>query len=76
MSMQPPAAPHRVAIANIDIPFWRMVMILVKWSFAAIPAAIIVTLIFMALAAIIGVAVNALGGGGNLQQMLRGLLQI
>jgi len=38
MSVQPPVTPHRVAIADIDIPFWRMVMVLVKWSFAAIPA--------------------------------------
>ena len=46
MSMQPPAAPHRVAIADIQIPFWRMVAILVKWSFAAIPAAIIIGIIY------------------------------
>ena len=38
MSVQPPAAPHRVAIADIDIPFWRMVAIIIKWAFAAIPA--------------------------------------
>ena len=75
MSMQPPAAPHRVAIANIDIPFWRMVMIMVKWTFAAIPAAIIVTFIFLALGAIISVVISALGVG-NLQQMLRSLLQL
>ena len=71
MSMQPPAAPHRVAIANIDIPFWRMVMILVKWSFAAIPAAIIITIIFMLLGAGIGIVMHFLGLG-NLP-FLRGL---
>ena len=38
MSVQPPAAPHRVAIADIDIPFWRMVVIIIKWAFASIPA--------------------------------------
>ncbi len=35
MSVQPPAAPHRVAIADIDIPFWRMVAIIIKWMFAS-----------------------------------------
>ena len=40
MSVQPPAAPHRVAIADVDIPFWRMVAIIIKWTFAAIPAMI------------------------------------
>jgi hypothetical protein len=61
MSMQPPAAPHRVAIANIDIPFWRMVVILVKWSLAAIPATIIMIIIFAIIALIIGGALSMLG---------------
>jgi hypothetical protein len=71
MSMQPPVAPHRVAIANIDIPFWRMVMILVKWSFAAIPATIIVMIIY----ALIAVALYfvALGLGISLPPFPRGL---
>jgi hypothetical protein len=33
-----------VAIRDIDVPFWRIVLILVKWSIAAIPAMIILTL--------------------------------
>ena len=41
MSVQPPVAPHRVAMADIDIPFWRMVAIMIKWSLAAIPAFIL-----------------------------------
>jgi hypothetical protein len=60
-----------VAIANIDIPFWRMVMILVKWSFAAIPAVIIVTIIYTLIA--VAFYFVALGLGlGNLPFM-RGL---
>lgn len=45
MSMQPPAAPHRVAIADIQVPFWRLVFFMIKWMFAAIPAIIIFTLL-------------------------------
>jgi hypothetical protein len=45
MSVQPPVAPHRVAIADIQIPFWRLVVIMIKWMFAAIPALIIFWLI-------------------------------
>ncbi|MEA2876635.1 MAG: hypothetical protein QOF14_1831 [Hyphomicrobiales bacterium] len=63
MSVQPPAAPHRVAIADVDIPFWRAVAIIIKWMFAAIPAAIIfsiiITLISIAIMAIFG---SMLGG--------------
>jgi hypothetical protein len=59
MSVQPPVAPHRVAIADLDIPFWRMVAIMIKWTFAAIPAVIIVSLIF----GIIGAVFGALFGG-------------
>jgi hypothetical protein len=62
MSMQPPAAPHRVAIADIQIPFWRMVAIIIKWTFAAIPAVIIVSIIFAIIGAVIGGALVAIFG--------------
>ena len=62
MSMQPPAAPHRVAIADIQIPFWRMVAIMIKWTFAAIPAVIIVSVIFAILGALLSaILVGVLG---------------
>ena len=70
MSMQPPAAPHRVAIADIQIPFWRIVAILVKWSFAAIPAAIIIGIIYAIIFGAIGYALYALGMREMLMQML------
>ena len=34
-----------VTIRDIDIPFWRIVLILVKWSIASIPAMIILALL-------------------------------
>jgi hypothetical protein len=30
-----------VTIHDINVPFWRIVMIMIKWSIAAIPATII-----------------------------------
>ena len=46
MTTQPAySPPQRIVIADIDIPFWRLVAIFIKWTFAAIPAAIIVTII-------------------------------
>jgi hypothetical protein len=62
MSMQPPAAPHRVAIADVQIPFWRMVAIIIKWTFAAIPAVIIVSIIFGIIGALIGGGLMAILG--------------
>jgi hypothetical protein len=62
MSVQPPAAPHRVAIADIDIPFWRMVMIITKWAFASIPAVIIISIIFGIIGAILGGGMMAILG--------------
>ena len=62
MSVQPPAAPHRVAIADIDIPFWRMVAIILKWGFASIPALIIFSIIFGIIAAVIGGGIMAIVG--------------
>lgn len=62
MSVQPPAAPHRVSIADVEIPFWRMVAIIIKWTFAAIPAMIILSIIFAIIGAIIGGGLFALLG--------------
>lgn len=46
-------ADGNMTIRDIDIPFWRIVTILVKWSIASIPAIIILTI----LAALFGVIV-------------------
>jgi hypothetical protein len=62
MSVQPPTAPHRVAIADIDIPFWRMVAVMIKWTLAAIPAVIIVSIIFGIIGAILGGGMMAMLG--------------
>ena len=35
-----------VTIRDIDVPFFRIVTILIKWSIAAIPAAIIVAILY------------------------------
>ena len=43
-----------VTIRDIDVPFWRIVMILVKWSIASIPAMIILMLLASLIAAIVG----------------------
>jgi len=63
MSVQPPVAPHRVAIADVDIPFWRMVAIIIKWSFASIPAMIIIAIIFSGIAVVFGGIIMGLVGG-------------
>jgi hypothetical protein len=63
MSVQPSAAPHRIAVVDLDIPFWRMVMIMIKWTFAAIPAVIIVSIIFGIIGAVVGGGLFAILGG-------------
>jgi hypothetical protein len=53
-----PEPENRITIADIDIPFTRLVAFFVKASLAAIPAAIIVWLVivlfWLALAAMLG----------------------
>ena len=66
MSVQPPAAPHRVSIADVEIPFWRMVAIIIKWTFAAIPAMIILSIILGIIGAVLGGGLMALLGGLNI----------
>ena len=47
-------------ITDIKIPFWRLVVIFVKWAVAAIPAAIIIAFLYtFATAAIFGLLSGA-----------------
>jgi hypothetical protein len=43
-----------VTIRDIDVPFFRIVTILIKWSIAAIPAAIIVAIVYAVIFAVVG----------------------
>ena len=43
-----------ITIRNIDIPFWRIVAILIKWSIAAIPAMIVIAILYTLIFAILG----------------------
>jgi hypothetical protein len=55
MTTEPILAPsQRIVISDIDIPFWRLVAILIKWALAAIPAAIVVTIIMMVAMGMLG----------------------
>ena len=51
---------REVVVTDIKIPFWSMVVLMVKWVVAAIPAVIILMLI----AALVSVALSMLIGGG------------
>ena len=37
---------HRVVVTDIDLPFWDIVQLMVKWAIAAIPALLILGVIF------------------------------
>ena len=49
-----PDGSNLVTIRDIDVPFWRIVLILIKWSIAAIPAAIIVGIVYAATLLLLG----------------------
>ena len=51
----------RVTISDIDIPFGRLVVIFIKWSLAAIPAAIIVSIILSLLMAVLAGLFGGMG---------------
>ena len=40
-------AANQVTIRDIAVPFWRIVMIMIKWSIAAIPATIILVAMWL-----------------------------
>jgi hypothetical protein len=51
---------NRITIHDIDIPFVRIVIILIKWSIAAIPAAIIVAILYAIIFAVLGGVIAAI----------------
>lgn len=65
--------PEQVVITNVDIPFGRMVMLILKVMIASIPAYILLMIIFLAIFAVLGGMAAALmpgmfgGGGGGLE---------
>ena len=55
-----PRGKHEVTVTDINLPFSRIVCIMVKWSLASIPAFIILALIGMVGFALIGGAAASL----------------
>jgi len=49
---------HEVVVTDINVHFWSMVMLLVKWAIAAIPAVIIL----YAVAVVVSMALDAIVG--------------
>ncbi len=49
-----PQIPERVSIADIRMPFWSMVVFLVKLSIASIPAFVILSALAAAMFALLG----------------------
>lgn len=49
-----PAEPRRVVVTDFAMPFESMVTFMVKWAIAAIPAVIILFIIFAILGAVMG----------------------
>jgi hypothetical protein len=72
---QVPATPERVAyvaspqqsivITDVKIPFLSMVVLILKFTFASIPAMIVVALLNALVLAAIGAAFMAMGGVGR-----------
>lgn len=51
---------REVVVTDVKIPFWSMVVLMVKWAIAAIPALIILLVI----AAVASAVLAAIFGGG------------
>jgi hypothetical protein len=52
---------NQVSVIDIRIPFWRLVAFFVKATIAALPAAIIVAIIYVLVAGTLGVAIMGIG---------------
>ena len=53
---------QQIVVTDIKIPFWSMVVLLVKWALAAIPAMIILIIIGMLLSMVVGAMFGGMFG--------------
>ena len=53
---------QQFVVTDIKIPFWSMVVLLVKWALAAIPAMIILIVIATILSMVVGAFFGDMGG--------------
>jgi hypothetical protein len=53
---------QEIVVTDIKIPFWSMVVLLVKWALAAIPAMIILIVIGMVLSMVVGAFFGGMTG--------------
>jgi hypothetical protein len=60
-----PIPPARVTVVDFDMPFWSIVLLLVKWAIAAIPAALILFIVAGMMFAGVG-ALGLLAGLGSM----------
>jgi hypothetical protein len=51
--------PREVVVVDVQIPFWELVQLMVKWALAAVPALIILWII----GAIVGMVLVGVFGG-------------
>ena len=43
MTFGPEEEPRRVVVTDIRMPFWSMVMFMIKWAVASVPALVVLT---------------------------------
>ena len=60
--VRPTRQDNAVVLTDIDIPFGRVVLIMVKWTLAAIPAAILATIVVYGLILLFSLLAGALLG--------------
>lgn len=48
LASTPPPALQRISVVDFDMPFGRMVVFMIKWAFAAIPALIVIWMVLFA----------------------------
>lgn len=54
--------PLKTIITDVDMPFWSIVLFMVKWAFASIPAIFIIVGILLGIFLLLAVFFGSIGG--------------
>jgi len=53
--------PHRISVADVDLPFWSVVRVTIKWAVASGPAVLLLVLIVVLAVSFFTMGVEQLG---------------
>lgn len=61
LALQHGPGTREVEVTDVNMKFWSMVVFMIKWAFASIPAVIVLAIVFLCVGIVAAITLTALG---------------